>query len=177
MAGPSIINRVTNANVYLLSPTVQSLLGRCEEIDLPQPKLKMVEHKGLGMFAKIEYPAGLDILEAKFKWASFYPEVMGAAFQPFNSTALQIRADVQQMGPDGMVAEVPLVALVTGIFKEMPGGKIVKHENSDNPSSMTVYYYKLSLAGDPQIEISPAANIFKVQGVDQLAAFNANQGS
>lgn len=174
MAGP-IINRVTNANVYLNG--VLSLLGRAEEIDLPQPKLVMVEHKGLGLFGKLKYPAGADVLEAKFKWASFYPEVMSAAFQPFASTSLMVRADVMQMGPDGLIAEVPLVALVTGIFHEMPGGKIVKHENSDNPSSMTVYYYKLMLAGLDQVELAPALNLYKVNGIDQLAQFNANQGS
>lgn len=169
----SSINRVTNANVYL-NGTV-SLLGMCEEIELPQPKLVMVEHKGLGLFGKVKYPAGSDFLEAKFKWSSFYSEVMAAAFRPFTSTSLMVRADVQQMGPDGLLSEVPLVALLTGIFHEMPGGKIVKHENSDNPSSMTVYYYKQTLAGVDQVEISPATNLYKVMGVDQLAQFNANQ--
>ncbi len=177
MPGPSIINRVTNANVYLVSPSTLSLLGRAEEIELPQIKLIMVEHKGLGMFAKTKYPAGIDHLEAKFKWAGPYPEVMGAVFQAFNPTSLQVRADVQQMGADGIVGEVPMVALITGIFGEMIGAKIVKHENVDMPSSMVVYYYKLMLAGQDQVEISPAANIYKVQGVDQLAQFNANQGS
>lgn len=177
MAGPSIINRVTNANVYLVSPTVMSLLGRAEEIELPQPKLVMVEHKGLGMFGKVKYPAGLDHLEAKFKWAGPYAEVMAAVFQAFSATSLQVRADVQQMGANGLVSEVPLVALITGIFGEMIGGKLVKHENMDLPTSMVVYYYKLMLAGQDQVEISPAANIFNVQGVDQLAQFNANQGS
>jgi P2 family phage contractile tail tube protein len=175
MAGPSIINRVTNANVYLAGAV--SLLGRCEEIELPQTKLVMVEHKGLGLFGKLKFPAGFDVLEAKFKWASFYAEVMAAVFQPFQSTQLMVRADVQQMGANGLVSEVPLVALLTGIFHEMIGGKIVKHENSDTPSSMTVYHYKLTLAGIDQIELAPAANIFRVNGVDQLGEFNANQGS
>jgi P2 family phage contractile tail tube protein len=175
MAGPSLINRVTNANVYLNGTT--NLLGRAEEIELPQIKLVMVEHKGLGLFGKLKYPAGHDVLEAKVKWASFYPEVMGAVFQPFKSTALMVRADVQQMGADGLVSEVPLVALLTGIFHEMIGGKLVKHENSDTPSAMTVYYYKLMLEGIDQVEVAPAAGIFKVNGVDQLGEFNANQGS
>ncbi len=171
----SLINRVTNANVYLNGTT--SMLGKAEEIELPQPKLVMVEHKGLGLFAKAKFPAGLDNLEAKIKWASFYEEVMGAAFLPMRSTQLMVRADVQQMGADGLASEVALVALLTGIFHEMPSGKIVKHENSENASSLTVYYYKLMLAGVDQVEIAPLLNLYKVQGVDQLANFNAIQGT
>jgi uncharacterized protein len=170
---PSLINRITNANVYANGT---SLLGMAEEVELPQPKSVMVEHKGLGNWGKMKLPAGLDNMEAKIKWSSYYPQVLGFAMLPMAMTPLMIRADVQQYGPGGLIAEVPLVAQLTAYFHEMPMGKLVKHENSDNSSALTVYYYKLSIANQDQVEIDVMANVYKVQGVDQLAQFRANLG-
>ena len=44
--GKIAINRITNANVYIDGA---SLLGRAEEVELPQIKAKMSEHKALGL--------------------------------------------------------------------------------------------------------------------------------
>ena len=170
---PSPINRITNANVYINGT---GLLGRAATVDLPQPKLVMTEHPGLGLWSKLKLPAGTDFLEAKIKWSSLYPEVLGSAFLPMQASSLMVRADMMQFGPGGLVAEVPVVALMTGLFNEMPGMKVAKHENSENDSALTVYYYKLTLAGADQVEIDVFANIYKVQGVDQLSQFRANQG-
>jgi P2 family phage contractile tail tube protein len=169
----SPINRITNGNVYLGGV---NLLGRAEEVDLPQPKEVMVEHKGLGMWGKLKLPAGLDHLEASIKWASLYPEVLGSAFLPLTVANLMVRADMQQIGPQGVVAEVPVVAWINGVFSEMPGLKIVKHENSESPSKLAVYYYRLAIAGVDQVEIDVFANVYKVSGIDQLARYRANQG-
>ena len=44
------INKLTNANVYLNG---NNLLGRAEEVELPQIKHKMAEHKALGPISRI----------------------------------------------------------------------------------------------------------------------------
>ena len=51
MAGKIEINRITNANIYVNG---NSLLGRAEEIKLPDISAIMQEHKALGMVGKIE---------------------------------------------------------------------------------------------------------------------------
>ena len=53
MAGKIEINRITNANIYVNG---NSLLGRAEEIKLPDVSAIMQEHKALGMVGKIEPP-------------------------------------------------------------------------------------------------------------------------
>ena len=58
------INRLTNANIYMDG---NNLLGRAEEIQLPQIKHKMAEHKALGMVGSAEFFAGIDKLECKIK--------------------------------------------------------------------------------------------------------------
>ncbi|WP_027809960.1 phage major tail tube protein, partial [Burkholderia cenocepacia] len=62
MAGKIEINRITNANIYVNG---NSLLGRAEEIKLPDISAIMQEHKALGMVGKIELPAGFDKLEGE----------------------------------------------------------------------------------------------------------------
>ena len=56
------INKLTNANIYLDGV---NLLGRAEEVQLPQIKHKMAEHKALGMVGSAEFFAGID--NAKFR--------------------------------------------------------------------------------------------------------------
>ena len=66
------INRITNANIDVNG---NSLLGRAEEIKLPDISAIMQEHKALGMVGKIELPAGFDKLEGEIKWNSLYKDV------------------------------------------------------------------------------------------------------
>ena len=49
------INKLTNANVYLNGI---NLLGRAEEVQLPQIKHKLAEHKALGMVGSADAHAG-----------------------------------------------------------------------------------------------------------------------
>ena len=55
------INKLTNANVYLNGT---NLLGRAEEVELPQIKHKMAEHKALGMIGSAEFFSGM------IKWSA-----------------------------------------------------------------------------------------------------------
>lgn len=63
------INKLTNANVYMNGI---NLLGRAEEVQLPQIKHKMAEHKALGMVGSAEFFAGIDKMECKIKWNALY---------------------------------------------------------------------------------------------------------
>lgn len=63
------INKLTNANIYMNGT---NLLGRAEEVQLPQIKHKMAEHKALGMVGSAEFFAGIDKLECKINpWGSY----------------------------------------------------------------------------------------------------------
>jgi P2 family phage contractile tail tube protein len=169
-----IVNRLTNANIYLEGV---SLLGRGEEIDLPQPKAVMVEHKGLGMFGKPEFPAGIDKLETRVKWASFYPEVLPSIFNPRQSISVMVRGDLETWNSAGLNSELPVVAFMTVLFKDAPTFKFKKQENVDFESTGAVYYYKLTVAGVDQVEIDVLANIYNVMGEDILAAYRLNIGA
>jgi Bacteriophage tail tube protein len=166
------VQRVTNANIYVDG---NSLLGRAEEIELAWPKAKMVDHKGLGMFGTAEFPAGIDKLEARVKWSSIYSEVL-AITSIFASHQFQVRASVEQYTSQGRTAELPFIGLMTGQFKDGGPLNFKQHQQVDFPTTLVIYHCEYFLAGVQYLLYDVLANIYVVNGVDQLATFRANIG-
>lgn len=165
------INRITNANVYLDGGT---LLGRAEEIKLPDIGIKMTEHKALGMVGTIELPAGFDKMEGEIKWSSFYKDVMAKIANPFKFISLQVRGSLGTYNPQGMVEEVPLVTFLTVVFKKIPGGTFKQHDNAEFATPFSGYYFKQTVNGEDLIEFDPMSNIYKVKGEDLLVTYRKN---
>lgn len=167
------INRLTNANVYLNGT---SLLGRAEEVNLPSIKHKMVEHKALGMVGVAEFFAGIEKMESKIKWNSFYPEVMKSAANPLQTVSIQVRSSLESYTSQGRTQEVPVVCYITAAHKDFPMGNFKQHDNVEVESNLSVYYCKLDINGETIMEIDVLANIYKVNGEDILAQYRANLG-
>lgn len=171
--GKIAINRVTNANVYMDG---SSMLGRAEEIKMPDVSAIMQEHKALGMVGKIELPAGFDKLEGEIKWNSFYPEAGKAMANPFRTVQLQCRSSVERYSSQGRIEELPLVTFLTVMFKKNPLGTYKQHENAEFSSSFTCTYIKQVLDGEELLELDYMANIFRVNGEDILEDYRSNVG-
>lgn len=167
------IHRITNANVYLDG---QGLLGRAEEVQLPTVKAKMVEHKALGMVGTIEAFAGIEKLDGKIKWASFYPDVMAKTANPFRAVRLQVRGSMAIMVGGSVSRQAPAVAQLTVAFKGLPLGTYKQHDNVELETDFTAYYVKLTVDGQAVIELDTMANIYKAGGQDLLAQYRANIG-
>jgi P2 family phage contractile tail tube protein len=172
MAGISV-NRITNANVYLNGG---SLLGKAESIDLPTIKHKMADHKALGMVGTLEFPAGIEKLESKIKWNSFYSDAMKAEANPTQTVQLQCRGSILTWAATGVTAEVPLVCLMTALFKKFDGGKFKQHDNVERESDLAVYYFKITSAGEEILELDVMSNIYRVAGKDVLDKYRINIG-
>lgn len=168
------VNAINNANVYLSN---NNLLGRTEEIKLPDVAMIMQERKALGMVGKIELPFGFDKMEGEIKWNSFYPDVGKEVANPFKSHRLMCRSNVQRYGSQGIIEEVPLVTTLTVMFKKNPLGSYKQHESPDFTSSFTCTYIKQVFDGEEILELDVMANIFKVNGEDMLADYRANIGA
>jgi hypothetical protein len=162
------INRITNANIYLDGG---SLLGKAEEIKLPDVTAKMNEHKALGMIGTVELPSGFDKMEGEIKWSSFYKDVMAKVANPFKFVALQVRANVETYGAQGRIEEKALVTFLTVAFKKNPGGTFKQHDNAEFPTSYSCYYIKQQLDGQDVLEFDAMSNIYKVNGEDMLANY------
>lgn len=167
------INRIVNANVYLDGV---NLLGRAEEVKLPDIAAIMQEHKALGMVGKIELPAGFDKLEGEVKWNSLYEETAKAMANPFKAIQLQCRSSIETYGPGGRSEQVPLVTFLTVMFKKNPMGTFKQHENAEFASSFTATYVKQVVKGKEVLELDYLANIFRVNGEDLLSVYRDNIG-
>lgn len=169
-----LIHRITNANIYMDGA---NLLGRAEEIELPQVKVKMAEHKALGMVGTIRAFSGIEVLEGKIKWASFYADVLKKAANPFKTVQLQVRGSLEGWNtPAGRNTEKPVVAVMQVLFKNFPLGQFKQHENVEITTEFDAWMVKLTAEGQDILEIDVAANIYKAGGVDMLANYRANIG-
>lgn len=167
------VNRVTNANIYLDG---SSLLGRAEEVELAFPKAMMVDHKGLGMFGKAEFPAGIDKLEAKVKWLSIFSEVL-QTLSIFASHQFQVRASIETYTSQGRTAELPFVGLMTAQFKDGGPLNFKQHEQVDFPTTLVVYHCEYYISGTQYLMYDVMSNQYTINGVDQLANFRLNIGA
>lgn len=169
-----LIHRITNANVYMDGA---NLLGRAEEIDLPPVKVKLAEHKALGMIGTIRAFAGIEALEGKIKWASLYADVLKKAANPFRPVQLQVRGSLEEWNSQaGRNSEKPVVAVIQALFKTFPMGNYKQHENVEVETEFDAWMVKLTAGGQDILEIDVAANIYKVGGADVLATYRANIG-
>ncbi|HEV2169764.1 MAG TPA: phage major tail tube protein [Candidatus Binatus sp.] len=167
------INSLTNANIYIDGI---GLLGRAEEIEIPHPRHKMIDYKGLGMAGTAELWAGVDKLESKIKWVSFDADTLTFAASPFQTHSFQARGNLEQYTSQGRSAELPVVYLMTGVFKDAGSPSFQKHQLVETTSTISVYHAELYVAGVQIYLYDVFANVYVVGGVDQLTNFRANLG-
>ena len=167
------LNRITNANIYVDG---NCLLGKAEEIKLPDITAMMSEHKALGMVGKIELPSGFEKMEGEIKWNSFYRDVWLKMNNAYSMVQLQVRSSVETYGAMGRMQQQPLVTFLSVMFKKNPMGTFKQNDNAEFSSSFACYYIKQQLAGEDMLELDVLANIYKVGGVDQLDIYRNNIG-
>ena len=172
MAGIAI-NRITNGNVYANG---NSLLGKVEDIKMPKVKFKMAAHKALGMVGEAEFFSGIEKLEGEIKWNSFYQDVWLLTVNPFVPVSLMVRTNVEKYDSSGRVSQLAMVTFLTVTFKEVSLGEIKQNDNAEFPSSFSCTYFKQVMDGKELVEFDALANIYKINGVDQLALYRQNIG-
>jgi P2 family phage contractile tail tube protein len=168
------VNRITNANLYLDGV---NLLGRAAEIKLPDIEAIMSDHQALGMIGAIKLPSGFKELDGEIKWNSSYTEVSSRIANPFKPVALQCRSSVENYDSAGRVSELPLVTFLTVTFTNFPLGAFKPRDNAEWTTKFTATYVRQMQAGQEIILLDYMANLFQVNGVDQLAMFRANTGA
>lgn len=166
-------HRITNANVYLDG---RDFFGKAEEVELGTVKAIMSDHQGLGMVGLIELPDGIDKLEGKITWNSFYKEASIKLASPFKTIQLQVRSNVQVFNNGGLVDELPLVTTMTIMPKEYGLGTFKPREPVKPETPFSAIYVRQVLNGEEVLLLDYLANIFKVNGEDQLAKYRRNIG-
>lgn len=166
-----MINSIINANAYIQST---KLAGKISELELPAVKIKTQEVTALGLYGTTEVPAGVEKMEAKFKFNAIYIDAWKHE-NPHKTCRMTVKSNMQTNAADGVTKNVPVVATIAGLFKELPSGSIKPQERLEAEHLMTVTYYKLEVDKKVVWEIDVFNNIFKHFGKDLLEDFNANQ--
>ena len=128
------------------------------------------------MGGTVEALAGCARLDGKIKWASFYAGALKKAANPFKAVQLQVRGSMPIIVGGSVSREAPVVAILSVVFKSLPGGSYKQHENVELETDFTAYYMKLTVDGQDVTEIDVLENIYKAGGVDLLAQYRANIG-
>jgi uncharacterized protein len=167
------INSLTNANIYIDGA---GLLGRAEEIEIPNPRHKMIDYKGLGMAGTAELWAGVEKLDSRIKWVSFDSETLSLAASPFQTHSFQVRGNLEQYTSQGRTAQLPVVYLMTGVFKDAGSPTFRQHRMVETTSVVSIYHCELYVSGVQIYLYDVFANMYVVGGVDQLSTFRSNLG-
>lgn len=169
------VNRVTQANIYLTG--TGSLLGRAEEIMLPDIAAAMSDHKAIGMVGKMELPSGLDKMEVSIKWNAIYSDVAKKFNDIFTARQIQVRFPVERYTSEGRTAVLNGRVALTVLPKNIPLGSFKQHDNVELTQKFTATYMKLEIDGEIITEIDYLNNIYIVDGVDKLAPIRAALGA
>jgi len=172
MAGKSA-HQITNAAVYLDG---NDYIGHCEEVDLGSVKATMADFQGLGMVGAIELPTGFDKLEGKIIWNSLYRDAAVRCAVPFKTVQLQLRSSINEWNAQGRMQEIQLVTLMTVLFKEYPLGSFKPREVVTFETPFSAHYVQQKIDGREVFKFDYTANIFSVDGKDQLTAYRRNLG-
>ncbi|MDH4869812.1 phage major tail tube protein [Pseudomonas sp. BN515] len=172
MAGV-VAHRITNANLYLDG---RDFFAQAEEVELGSVKAVMSDHQGLGMVGLIELPDGLDKMEGKIVWNSRYRDASVKMATPFKAIQLQCRSNVQVFNNGGLVDEIPLVTFMTIMPKEYALGSFKPREVTKFETPFSATFVRQVLNGEEVLLLDYMANIFKVNGEDQLARYRRNIG-
>lgn len=167
------INRLTNAALWVDG---KNYLGKVEEVNLPNPKYKMAEHKALGLQSSMEYYSGIDKMEMKFKLNAPYADFARLIGNPTKKYKLMLRGNLESYASGTKVTEKPYVVNVTASPKDFPLGNFKQNDNVELELNFSVFAVKLEIDGEKLFEIDTEANIFVAGGVDIMANYRRNLG-
>lgn len=167
------VRTLTNANVYFDGA---SYLGKVSEVTLPDVQFKQADHQALGMHAMSKIPTGMDAMELSMKWTTIVPQAMKKVANGYKAWTFEVRSSLETYESTGRTNEASYIAYFRGIPTNIPGGNFKQHDNVEAETKFNINYFKLEIGGETLFEIDALANIYIVDGVDQLATYRANLG-
>lgn len=150
----------------------QGLAGLCEQVRLPDFRIKVEELRNAGMDGPIPMDMGMEKLDIGFTLSEHNPDIF-RLFGLINQNAVQVffRAALVD---DTTVS--PYIIEARGMYTEIRAGQV--SEGAKNPLEAMIgcRYIKVSLNGEDLIEVDFQNFTRIIDGVDQLAEVRAALG-
>ena len=165
------VSRITHSTVIIDD---LNTLGFAKTIELPKISYSFAEHNAVGMFGKINLPAGgMEALEMSIDWNSFNADIFAKLVRPFEVSRLTIRGVVDDYNAYGRKSAPGTLLVECGaIFNETSLGSLEQSSPSEWTSTCSVTTLKISQDGRVLINYDPHINRLIVDGVDVNAARN-----
>ncbi|WP_420011006.1 phage major tail tube protein [Tateyamaria sp.] len=160
---------ITDAPVYLDD---KSLLGICEEFNVPELEIGQVEHSTLGSVGTFKLPGrgNLTPTDGSMILLSPDPELITLSSNPRKALRFQLHSKVDAFDAMGLVEEksTTIVTHVTALFYKriFPSGKRGEAGKYTGEFSITRLMQRDINSSTPIVEIDFFANIYKVNGED-----------
>jgi len=168
-----VISKVQDANVYINGTSTH---GQASEVSLPEIQFSKSEYKALGLIGSLKFFNGVDALEATIKWNYPDNDVQVACANPRKAIELMVRSNKTVYTNGDVTDEQPVVVYLRGTSNNHGLGAFKAKEDTDLSTKFDISYIKEEVNGRAIVELDIINNIFRIDGVDQLAAYKQNLG-
>ncbi|MBP8813914.1 MAG: phage major tail tube protein [Laribacter sp.] len=151
-----------------------SFIDQCLELSLPKIAMKVEDYAGAGMFGPVGLVKGLEKLEFEHTYNSPIEAIVQTfGVEKHDAALLRFMGSYSDEGTGGDRA---VEIIVRGRHNELDFGSAKSGENGEWKVKTDCSYYKLVIDGREWLEIDFVNKIFKVMGVDRMAAHRRNIG-
>lgn len=166
-----IPEKINDFNVY---DDGDRLIGLSDEVSLPEINELTSEMSGPGLLGPVESPTlgKFESMEMEIPFVTLYHSAF-KLMRTFTSTKLTLRGAVQVSDGEGNVAMKGMRVVVRGRKKGFTPGKFKQGEGTGSSVKLSLTYLMIELDGKQRLEIDKLNSIYRVDGVDMLAAIRA----
>ncbi|MDO4495909.1 MAG: phage major tail tube protein [Clostridiaceae bacterium] len=166
-----IPEKINNFNVY---NDGNKLIGISDEVTLPEINEVTSEVSGPGILGPIESPTTgiFENMELEVPFRTLYESTFDL-MQALTSIGLTFRGAVQVTDGEGNISMKGMRVVVRGRKKSFVPGKLKQGEGTGSSVKLALTYYMVELDGKSRIEIDKLNSIYRINGVDMLAAVRA----
>lgn len=163
--------KLKNMNLFR---EARSMLGEVTEVTLPKLSRKFEGYRAGGMDGEVDIDMGGEKLELEFSCGGIVADLLDGFGATTHDADLYRYAGAYQAEDTGQVMPVEVVA--RGRYQEIDMGNGKPGSDTEHKYKVSCSYYKLIVNGREKVEIDTMGMVFKVNGVDRLAAQRAAIG-
>lgn len=163
--------KITDYNAYLDGT---KMIGVAASVTLPEIKMKTSTTSGAGINGEIDSPTigQFEGMEQEIQFNTLYSSAMDM-LSPLSTVHLTLRAAQQVYDKSGGYNFKGLRVVERGRVKSFNPGKIEKGESMEATVTLELTYIMIEVDGKQLLEIDKLNGVYKVNGVDMLAAVNS----
>lgn len=166
---PSLIS---NFNVYRSG---NRLVGVTAEVTLPDLEYMTATMSGAGLAGETDIPVigHFPAISMEIPFTVLYDDTF--SLLAMNGEQLTLRGNVEQYDAStGQIIDKSMRIIIGGIPKGLKPGKMAVASTMDSSVSLEVTYLKIEVGGAEKLELDKFNYVYKVNGVDLLAAAKQN---